>query len=476
MLFNSIDFAVFLPLVFLLYQLLQKRSLRLQNAFLLVASYFFYGCWDWRFLFLIIFSSCVDFWVGNSLATTAEPALRKKLLGISLGVNLGLLGVFKYFDFFSESLVASVSFFGLQLEDPFLLNIVLPVGISFYTFQTLSYSIDIYRKKIEPTQDVIAFFTFVAFFPQLVAGPIERAAHLLPQFTKPRTLSYDQTVDGLRIFLWGLVKKIVIADTCAIYVNDIFANYPNYSGSTLLLGAVLFSFQIYGDFSGYSDMAVGISRMLGFDLMQNFRTPYFSRNIAEFWKRWHISLSTWFRDYLYIPLGGSRDGKVATVRNIFVVFLVSGFWHGANWTFVFWGLVHALLFLPLILMGQNLKDKTTLGQGSKFRAVCEVLATFIVVSLAWVFFRSESILHAFNFLSHMIAPSLLNAFSISLTEPLVLVGLFILIEWTRRNSDHVLAFSPSRSKRWHRWSSYYSLCLVLLWYGGQPEEFIYFQF
>ncbi len=329
MLFNSIDFAIFLPIVFILYWFVANKNLKLQNLLIVGASYVFYGWWDWRFLSLILFSTIVDYFVGIGLSKQEDPIKRKMLLWTSIIVNLGFLGFFKYYNFFLDNFVTAFSFFGQEINANSL-NIILPVGISFYTFQTLSYSIDVYRRKLEPTKNFIIFAAFVSFFPQLVAGPIERATHLLPQFYSKRNFDYSKAVDGMRQILWGLFKKIVIADNCAKYANIIFNNSDDYSGSTLVLGALFFTFQIYCDFSGYSDIAIGTSRLFGFDLMRNFNFPYFSRDIAEFWRRWHISLSTWFRDYLYIPLGGSRGGIWMKIRNTFIIFIVSGFWHGAN--------------------------------------------------------------------------------------------------------------------------------------------------
>ena len=348
MLFNSIDFAIFLPLVFIFYWFVTNKNLQLQNFLIVASSYFFYGWWDWRFLSLILFSTIVDYLVGSQLKTEENNKKRKVLLWISIVMNLGFLGFFKYYNFFVDNFVTAFSFFGNEIQVNSL-NIILPVGISFYTFQTLSYTIDIYRRKLEPTKDFIAFSAFVSFFPQLVAGPIERASNLLPQFYKKRTFDYTKAGDGMRQILWGLFKKIVIADNCAEYANTIFNNYEDQSGATLVLGALFFTFQIYGDFSGYSDIAIGTSRLFGFNLKQNFNFPYFSRDIAEFWRRWHMSLSTWFRDYLYIPLGGSRGGIWMKIRNTFIIFIVSGFWHGANWTFIVWGMLNALFFLPLML-------------------------------------------------------------------------------------------------------------------------------
>jgi len=362
MFFNSIDFAVFLLIVFILYWFAANKNLKLQNLLIVVASYVFYGWWDWRFLSLIVFSTIVDYTVGLKLKKEDNQLKRKTLLWTSILVNLGFLGFFKYYNFFLDNFVTAFSFFGTEIRAN-TLNIILPVGISFYTFQTLSYTIDVYKRKLEPTKDFIAFSAFVSFFPQLVAGPIERATNLLPQFYKKRTFHYSKAVDGMRQILWGLFKKVVIADNCAVFANQIFNNSADMNGSTLVLGALFFTFQIYGDFSGYSDIAIGTSRLFGFNLMRNFAFPYFSRDIAEFWRRWHISLSTWFRDYLYIPLGGSRGGTLMKVRNTFIIFVVSGFWHGANWTFIVWGTLNAIYFLPLLLTNNNRNNIEIVAQG-----------------------------------------------------------------------------------------------------------------
>ena len=349
MLFNSIDFAVFLPIVFILYWAISKKNLKYQNLLIVFSSYIFYGWWDWRFLSLVMFSTIVDYFVGLGLSKNEKVSHRKILLWTSILVNLGFLGFFKYFNFFLDNFMTAFKFFGIPINSQGL-NIILPVGISFYTFQTLSYTIDVYKRKLKPTNDFFAFSAFVSFFPQLVAGPIERATNLLPQFYKKRTLKYEKFIDGLKQILWGLFKKVVIADNASQIANTIFNSSTDYSGIALILGAVFFAFQIYGDFSGYSDIALGTARLFGFNLMQNFAFPYFSRDIAEFWRRWHISLSTWFRDYLYIPLGGSRGGNLVKIRNTFVIFIVSGFWHGANWTFIIWGALNAIYFLPLLLL------------------------------------------------------------------------------------------------------------------------------
>lgn len=363
MLFNSPEFALFLPVVFCLYWFIfAPLGLQVQNAFILVASYIFYGWWDWRFLFLIAFSSLIDFQVAKTLSRASNELSRRYLLALSLATNLGLLFLFKYYGFFAESLDSAFQSLGVTLDLP-TLKLILPVGISFYTFQTLSYTIDVYRRQLEASNNAISFFAYVSFFPQLVAGPIERASFLLPQFQKPRVFKDETASEGCRQILWGLFKKVVVADTCGAYSDEIFKNYQDFSSPILLMGAALFAVQIYGDFSGYSDVAIGLARLFGFELKDNFRYPYFSRDIAEFWRRWHISLSTWFRDYLYIPLGGSRGNLFFRIRNVFAIFLVSGFWHGANWTFIIWGLLNALYFIPLMLGGKNRQNIGEIAEG-----------------------------------------------------------------------------------------------------------------
>jgi len=487
MLFNSIDFAVFLPVVFILYWFVFQRNLRMQNLFLVVASYVFYGWWDWRFLSLIMFSSAVDYLVGRNLAKTENQKGRMLLLLVSIIVNLGFLGFFKYFNFFAESFADAFTLLGASIE-PTRLNIILPVGISFYTFQTLSYTIDVYRERLEPTRDIVSFFAFVSFFPQLVAGPIERATNLLPQFYCRRKFDYGNAVDGMRQILWGLFKKIVIADNAAVYVNDIFSNYTDYSGSTLLLGVIFFSFQIYGDFSGYSDIAIGTARLFGFSLMQNFNYPYFSRDIAEFWRRWHISLSSWFRDYVYIPLGGSRGGVWKKIRNTFVIFVVSGFWHGANWTFLAWGFLNALYFLPLLLTKRNRKFTDTVAEGKLLPNLRELLLmalTFLITNIAWVFFRADSISHAFYYLSKIFSSSLVKSpikdlWAINTGYHIVYLSisilLFMVVEWLQRDKHHALEFERSRIPRVIRWSIYYVIIISCFMMNGIQQKFIYFQF
>ena len=481
MLFNSIDFAIFLPIVFILYWFVVNKSLKLQNILIVVSSYIFYGWWDWRFLSLVLFSTLIDYFIGRGLLNQEDKVKRKTLLWISIIVNLGFLGFFKYYNFFLDNFVDAFSFFGRPISISSL-NVILPVGISFYTFQTLSYSIDVYKRKLEPTKDFIAFSAFVSFFPQLVAGPIERATHLLPQFFKKREFDYSKAADGMRQILWGLFKKIVIADNCAEYANEIFNNSGDYSGSTLALGAVFFAFQIYGDFSGYSDIAIGTSRLFGFDLMKNFAFPYFSRDIAEFWRRWHISLSTWFRDYLYIPLGGSQGGTWMKVRNTFIIFLVSGFWHGANWTFVVWGALNALYFLPLLLTKNNRSHIDSVAKGKMLptlRELTMMLITFALTVFAWIFFRAENVGHATQYIVGIFknpASFLMLDIYWKYRIIILLIGIFILIEWFGREHQYAIEKNALKLKKPLRYVFYYSIVVAIFWFGGKEQQFIYFQF
>jgi len=476
MFFNSIEFSIFLPIVFAIYWILAKKT-NLQNLVLLIASYVFYGWWDERFLLLIIFSSLVDFSIGKNLEKTSSKRKRKLLLATSLTVNLGLLSFFKYYNFFAESFSDAFTLLGTSIEVS-RLNIILPVGISFYTFQTLSYTIDIYRKKIKANRDIVSFLAFVSFFPQLVAGPIERASNLLPQFKIERKFNAVIAIDGLKQILWGFFKKIVIADNCAIYANLIFNDSANCMGSELLLAAIFFSFQIYCDFSGYSDIAIGTAKLFGFNLMKNFSFPYFSRDMAEFWRRWHISLSTWFRDYLYIPLGGSRGNKWTQVRNTFIIFIVSGFWHGANWTFILWGFLNALYFLPLLLSNRNRRNLNTIADSKILPSIKEtfaMLSTFLLTVIAWVAFRAESIEHAFQYYGTMFSKSIL---SIPIKKPQIEIAfilvIFVIAEWLGRKQDHVLKKLNLNTPM--RYFIYYLIIFLIFWFAKTKQEFIYFQF
>ncbi len=482
--FNSLPFAIFLPVVFALYWFLSGRKLVYQNLLLLIASYFFYSCWDWRFVFLLAFSTFLDFISGLQIHRSSTRSQQRTWLIISVVINLALLGFFKYYNFFVDSFAALLQQFGFTPHHS-TLNIILPVGISFYTFHGLSYVFDIYNRKIAPTGNWINYALFVSFFPLLVAGPIERATHLLPQVEKAREFSYAKSVDGLRQILWGLFKKMVIADSCAGYVDMIFNDHAAWSGSTLALGAVLFAFQIYADFSGYSDIALGTARLFGFELLQNFKFPYFSRDIAEFWRRWHVSLSSWFRDYLYIPLGGSRGGNWMRIRNTLIIFLVSGFWHGANFTFIVWGSLHALFILPSILFRTNREHLEIVAPGKNlpsFREASAIAITFASTVFAWIFFRAADLDTAIQYISGIFSRSLFR-----LPEPdtyskglLFLIAVFMLVEWLGRENKYAIEKAGLIRARPVRWLFYSAITLTILSYGLKnseaPHEFIYFQF
>lgn len=482
MLFNSLNFAIFLPIVFILYWFATKRNLRLQNLLLLVSSYLFYAFWDWRFMFLLIFSTILDYITGIKIYESTNK--RKKLfwLWLSISVNLGFLGIFKYYNFFAASFADALSLMGFKANLGSL-QVILPVGISFYTFHGLSYVLDLYKNKISAERNFVNYSVFVSFFPLLVAGPIERATHLLPQILQKREFDYSKAVDGMRQILWGLFKKIVIADNCAEYANTIFNNSSNYSGSTLILGALFFTFQIYCDFSGYSDIALGTARLFGIDLLRNFAFPYFSRDIAEFWRRWHISLSSWFKDYLYIPLGGSKGGMWIKIRNTFIIFLVSGFWHGANWTFIIWGFLNALYIMPSIVFNTNRNNIDIVARGKNLPSIKEFFAiffTFCLTVFAWIFFRAANVTHAFNFISEIFSSSFftLPYFpGIEKAIPLViLTGIFLIVEWIGREQQYAIAIIGINWIKPLRWLFYFSIVYLIVIFGGTQQEFIYFQF
>ena len=527
MLFNSFEFLIFLPIVFLLYWFVFdyamrgcKRQLLLQNLLIVVASYIFYGWWDWRFLVLIAITTVLSFLSGLGIEKAPTQRGKKAVMIANIVVNLGILGVYKYYDFFAREFAELI---GIE-SDFLLLHLILPVGISFYTFQALSYSIDVYRKQLEPTHDIVALTAFLSFFPQLVAGPIERATNLLPQFQRKRTFDYTQAVDGMRQILWGLFKKIVVADNCATYVDQVFADLGSHSGSTLLLAAVLFTFQIYGDFSGYSDIAIGTAKLFGIKLMRNFNVPYFSRDIAEFWRRWHISLTTWFRDYVYIPLGGSRPvvparlksklnetseaitststpytlhhtpkiinryTKAIAVRNTFIIFLLSGLWHGANWTFVLWGAYHALLFVPLLVMNKNRRYRDTVAtitmpDGTikakwlpSLKEVGQMLVTFALAVVGWIIFRATGMKTLMTWLLGMCDSSLFSMPLIIENSAMLFIAILIMlfVEWINRNKEHGLQLSIRY--KWLRLLIYYVLIILCIFNMGQEQTFIYFQF
>ncbi|MDR2475938.1 MAG: MBOAT family protein [Bacteroidales bacterium] len=482
MLFNSFAFALFLPAVFILYWFVANRNLQVQNSLLLVASYFFYACWDWRFMFLLMFSTLLDYYTGIKMQEAKTPFLKKWWFLLSVIVNLGFLGIFKYYNFFAESfceLLMALGYNTIDVHTATIANIILPVGISFYTFHGLSYVIDIYKSRISAERNFVDYAVFVSFFPLLVAGPIERATHLLPQIKQKRTFNYENSVNGLRQILWGLFKKIVIADNCAEYANLIFSNPAGYSGSELFLGALFFTFQIYGDFSGYSDIAIGTGRLFGISLLRNFAFPYFARDIAEFWRRWHISLTTWFRDYVYIPLGGSRCGKMRQVGNTFIIFLLSGFWHGANWTFIAWGALHATFFLPLMLSNKNRKNMDIVARGKLLPTISEfgrMGITFVLVVFAWIFFRANTLSEALVYLSGIFSQSFFTVPGIMPVSLFVLITLFMTVEWLGRERQFALESLGADWNRAARWCVYFAFILLIAIFRGQSQEFIYFQF
>lgn len=479
MLFNSFAFICFLPIVFILYWYVFKTR-RWQNFLIVIASYIFYGWWNWRFLLLIAFTSFCSFINGLLISKyEGKRNIQKVISASNIIINLLILSIFKYYHFFVDNLDVLLSNLGYHI-DWVTMNIVLPVGISFYTFQALSYTIDIYQKKIKPTTNIIDFFAYISFFPQLVAGPIERATNLLPQFQIKRTFDYTKATDGCRQMLWGFFKKIVIADNCATIVNANWEHYQDIGGITLLIIGILFTFQIYCDFSGYSDIAIGCARLFGFNLMRNFNYPYFSRNIPEFWRRWHISLMTWFRDYIYFPLGGSHSSKLKTIRNIFIVWGISGLWHGANWTFVFWGLYHATLLAIYNALGINTKYKHEAAHGKQIPNIKEfvqIIITFFLTIIGWIIFRAESLKQAANYIYSMFTnysfdPNKLYG------KTIILCLTMTFIEWMQRDKQHPLQFPDNKlfNHRTVRWGIYYFIILSIIMFAGKNQTFIYFQF
>lgn len=478
MLFNSLSFAIFLPIVFSLYWLIPSKKRKFQNLLLLISSYVFYGWWDYRFLFLLVFSTFLDYYSSLKIDSAKNKNVQKTWLFISVFINVGFLGFFKYYNFFEGNFITVLNSLGFK-ADIWTIKLILPVGISFYTFHGLSYVFDVYNQKTKPRKDFIDYALFVGFFPLLVAGPIERATHLLPQVEQKRTFKYLVAVDGLKQMLWGLFKKMVVADNCARLVNIIFNGASHYSGSTLVVGIVLFAFQIYGDFSGYSDIAIGAARLFGFELLRNFAYPYFSRDIAEFWRRWHISLTSWFKDYLYIPLGGSKGNTFFKIRNTLIVFLVSGFWHGANWTFICWGALNAAYFLPLLLMSKNRNNMEVVAKGRVFPAftdVIKILITFCLSCFAWIFFRSSTISQAISYIKTIFSPSILRKPEIYPGTAFTLIGVLILIDWIGRERLYPIQMIGVKWPRIIRWTFYAGIVFSILYFGGHREPFIYFNF
>ena len=476
MLFNSIHFALFLPITFILYFLLRNKDYKFQNLILLLASYYFYANWDWRFLFLLLFSTLLDYYTGIKMHQAATSIRKKTWFIISISANIGFLGFFKYFNFFSESFSNLLQMFGLS-SSPLILNIILPVGISFYTFHGLSYLIDIYKNKITPEREFVTYSLFVSFFPLLVAGPIERATHLLPQLKTNRKFDINNIYQGLNQIVWGLFKKIAVADICAEYVNQVYANYQDFSSFSLIIAAILFSIQIYCDFSGYSDIALGTARLFGVELLKNFSYPYFSKDVAEFWRRWHISLTNWFKDYLYIPLGGSMVSINKQIRNTFIIFIVSGFWHGANWTFITWGCINAILFIPILITNKNRKNLLT--KEYKLSDFPKIILTFLVITFTWIFFRSKNINESILFIKHMVS---LNHSKVFLEFSIFGISAIIIMfvqEWFNKNENYGLSKAINIKSIPIKWS-YYTLLItfIIISFTIKKSEspFIYFQF
>ena len=475
MVFSSLIFLfAYLPAVWLIYFVTPRKG---KNLALFLVSLIFYAWGEPIYVLLMLASVTLAFLFGLVIGEyrKEKPRVAKLFTILSVCVSLSFLLFFKYYNFFVQSFTDV--FLGGN-ADGLLLKVILPVGISFYTFQALSYSIDVYKKKLKPTRDIIAFFAFISFFPQLVAGPIERATNLLPQFQKPRMFDYATAVDGCRQILWGLFKKVVVADNCAVIVNQIFSDYADKSGSVLMVGALFFTFQIYGDFSGYSDIAIGTAKLFGVKLMQNFKVPYFSRDIAEFWRRWHISLTTWFRDYVYIPLGGSRCSKAKIIRNTFVIFLVSGFWHGANWTFIVWGAYHALLFLPLILLGKNRKYTNTVAEGRilpSLKEFFQMVLTFLLVVIGWVIFRAETIGDVVLIMKTIFSLSLFTTPDKHIFLCFVIL-MTLILEWVARTKSHPLELLNLCNNKIVRYGVYTFFVFFIFFCMSKPQPFVYFQF
>ncbi|MBQ8257626.1 MAG: MBOAT family protein [Bacteroidaceae bacterium] len=479
MLFNSLEYLIFLPIVFILYWFVFKKR-EWQNLLIVIASYYFYGCWSWKFLLLIAFTTFSSYLSGVLIEKYEGKRLyQKAACATNIIINIGILCVFKYYNFFAESLADMFAVAGIQLNWV-TLDVILPVGISFYTFQALSYTIDIYQHKFKATKHIVSFFAYVSFFPLLVAGPIDRASNLIPQFEKARTFSYDKAVDGLRQILWGLFKKMVVADNCAAAVNAFFGNYEGFDGFNLFCGGVMFTVQIYCDFSGYSDIALGSARLFGFEAMRNFRYPFFARDIAEMWRRWHISLTTWFRDYIYIPLGGSRCSKWKIVRNTLIIYLVSGLWHGANWTFVAWGAFHAALFIPIILSGKNRKYTNSVAEGRylpTLKELGQMLGTFLLVMFGFIIFRAETITQAWNYIARIFTEFTFSSLEYG-EKALQYAALMLVIEWVYRDREHGLQIKGNGLMKYRaaRWLTYATLLYMIFTLSGTQATFIYFQF
>ena len=476
--FTSVSFFLFIIVLFFLYWLFEKKSYKIQNTLIVISSCIFYCLMDWRCFGLIMITTLSSYYSGLLLERHSSDIRKRKLIHwLNIIINVSILAFFKYCNFFIDSFENLLNVFGCT-TDFVTLNIILPLGISFYTFKAISYSIDVYNKKINPTHDLIAFTAFITFFLEITAGPIDRATNLLSQLETKRFFKYDVAINGVRQILWGLFKKIVIANNCALYVNSAFANPADKTGGTLALAGILFTIQIYGDFSGYTDIAIGVGKLFGFNLTKNFNYPYFSRNIAEFWRKWHISLTSWFRDYIYIPIGGSRCSKWKIIRNTFMVYLVSGLWHGANWTFVMWGLYHACLFLPLILTGRNKKYKDTIADGKyipTWKEIGQIVCTFVLVTFGWIIFRADSIEQAVLIVSKIFTYKPLSIdFTTEYALYILLSIIMFVVEWFQRKQEHALCFT--KSPKWIRIMVCFIVLLCIFAFWGNEQTFIYSQF
>lgn len=469
-LFNSLEFLFFLPIVFALYWLCAGRA-NLRNLVIVIASYAFYGWWDYRFLALLALSTASSYASGIAIEKCQERKTAKWICAANVVLNLSILAFFKYFNFFGENFARMMDMLGWH-TDWVMLDILLPVGISFYTFQAIGYTIDVYRRSTEASHNPITFAAFISFFPQLVAGPIERAGTMIHQFSGKVRFS-QKFYDGMRQMLWGFFKKMVIADNCAVFVDMVWDKYDVLNGSTMLLAAVFFTFQIYGDFSGYSDIAIGTGKLFGIDLSTNFKTPYFATNIGDFWRRWHISLMSWFRDYIYIPLGGSRVSKIITARNILLVFALSGLWHGANWTFVTWGIYHAILLIAYSLFISKIKLPK-----SAITSVIGALLTFAAATIGWIIFRSADINEAWGIISKIFSASLFDYARTNKEHYLVYIAVMLVVEWVYRKQEHALCISGTGLLKYKaaRWAVYYLIVVVIILLAGPNGTFIYFQF
>jgi D-alanyl-lipoteichoic acid acyltransferase DltB (MBOAT superfamily) len=491
MLFNSIEFAIYLPIIFILYWFILNKNLKAQNFLLLFASYFFYGWWDLRFLFLLSFLSLLNYFIGIKIEKNEPHRGRNLWLIIGLVINIGVLGIFKYYNFFIDGFIDLISLAGYDIPKS-TTKIIVPMGISFWVFLSLSYIIDIYKKNLKANKNIIEVLLTLSFFPIILAGPIQRPVSLLPQIIKKREFNYDQAVDGLKQILWGIFAKVVIADKIAVYVNSIFTNFSEYSGSTLLLGALFFTIQIYADFSGYSNMAIGIAKLLGFSLMQNFAYPYFSRDITEFWKKWHISLTTWFRDYMFLPISFSiswriKKERVFLIKTDHVIYLaasiitwlLTGLWHGANYTFIFWGMINGG-FLIVYHLQRNPRKRLfkMIGISNKNFIIIsiETLITLIIIVTAWVFFRSNSIKEALLFIDGILSDSLFTIPGIMPLREILSISVFFIIEWFGRENQYGIAKLGLKWRRPLRWAAYYALIITIILMSGKEQQFIYFQF